>query len=159
LDKTTDGEKEVSTKKYTPFELFLPPERTEKVYKYWKETDENFAELSMFIGRDSQSLFGDKKAFRYIRNLAYAINENLKWIYLSAHAMQDVQERLATLEKIVDEIARQLVVDLPNVKAEMEQLKATLNSSAMVTVSNFVQQMTKDIEDYKKKEEKNDLAI
>jgi hypothetical protein len=158
MDKATNGEKEVNPKKYIGFEFGLASDKVEEVKKFWKQTDENYMAISKIIERDSQAFLSGKKAFQHIMKLVYATSETLKWTYLSAKAIQDAQERLTVLERIVEEIAQKLDVDFTNVKAEMDQLKATINSPAITVVSKFVEQMNKNIEDYKKKMEENDLA-
>lgn len=158
MDKTTNGEKEVKAKKYVGFEFDLPSPKNEEISKFWKETDEHCRNVLRAVEKDSKSFLSSKKAFYYIHGLAYATYEAVKWQYVLAYAVQDAEERLATLEKIVEEITRKLNIDLPNVKTEMDQLKATINSPAITVVSEFVEQMNKNISEYKKKMEENDLA-
>jgi hypothetical protein len=123
LDKATNGEKEVESKKYIGFEFGLASDKVEDVKKFWKRTDQNYMAISRIIEKDSRAFLSDKKAFRHIMKLAYATYETLKWTYLSAVTIQDTQERLTVLEKIVEEITRKLDIDLPNVKIFQYQIK------------------------------------
>jgi hypothetical protein len=157
LDKTTNGEEKVKTANEF-FEFNINPKKVEEINKFWRKIDESYATISKMIKKDSQSFLSNKKAFRHIMSLVYAVHEIAKGAYVWSFAIEDAEERLVILEKIVEEVTRKLNIDLPNVKAEMEQLKATINSPAITTLSKFVQQMTKNIEEYNKKMENNDLA-
>jgi hypothetical protein len=72
------------------------------------------------------------------------------------YAVEYIEKRLATIEKIVAELTED--GKHPNLKAEIEELKLTINSEDFKTVRGFVDNMLKQIDEYNKKREENDLA-
>jgi hypothetical protein len=92
---------------------------------------------------DLHSFFGNKKTLVCLRNLVNISHEISKWTIISVYAIENINGRLSTLEKIVEEIAQKMKIDLRNVKTEMENLKTAINSPPFTTVSNFVQDMDK----------------
>jgi hypothetical protein len=75
-----------------------------------------------------------------------------------AYAIQRLQDQVVYLEKMVDEVADKVDVDLSDIKEKMNTLKTTLDSEEVSLIGTFVKDTNKKIEEYKKKMAENDLA-
>jgi NADH:ubiquinone oxidoreductase subunit D len=162
LDKTTNDKekikKEESAENPDFLRLSVDPEREKAVEELLNSLEKSRTSIITATYKRYNSFLSDKRLWNHIMSLINASHDLARWSVVSAYATEYQTKRLDTLEKVVALLIDKLDADLPNVKAEIEKVKATVNSEAFSTVSEFVQGMRKKIDEYNRKMEKNDLA-
>lgn len=159
--KANDKEKikrEESAKNPDLLCLSVDPEREEAIKELLDSLEKSRTSIITATNKRYNSFFSGKRTLNHIMSLINASHELARWNVISAYAIEYQTKRLDILEKVITVLIEKLYADLPNVKAEIEKVKATVDSQAFSTVSEFVQGMKKKIDEYNRKMENNDLA-
>jgi hypothetical protein len=159
LDKTADGKEEVKKGTYLGM-LSLPVDVTkaEVLQELLKVIDESHKNLMTLIAKRYNSPFRDKQTLNYIVVVANISHEIAKWGAITAYATDFNTKRLDMLDNALTVILNKLQVDLPNVTAELQSIRTAMDSPMITNVNNYIEQLKKNITEYKKKMEENDLA-
>jgi hypothetical protein len=163
LDKTTANFKRKKVKD-TILKLDLDPRKSKEINEIldWLKTayDKRMAQAVKIIKRQTSK--NEKTHTALEARIAYSDHNREQNDLILGFSIDCLQKRLSDLEAIVQSITEKLKFDLPSVKTEMENLKKTLSSPEMSTVTDFVKKAlaieAEKKAEYERKLRENDLA-
>ena len=148
MDKTESRKEKVIKEPANPGNLIhfhVNPMKRKHLNELLGSIEEVRTTQAELLSKESTSPFRDKKESQFISSFSNMFYEVAKYAVGATFAVEYLEQRLDVVEIIIDEIGQTLKKDLPKVKSELTNLKATLNSDDFLTVSNFVQDMDKTL--------------
>jgi hypothetical protein len=101
---------------------------------------------------------GNKDVLLYLRFLINISCEATKYGFANGFAIEYLQKKTELLEKALGILSEKSSATQKKLLDDLEKLKASVDSPMIANIHNFVETMKKNIAEYQKKREENDLA-